>query len=80
MLKNLTPDALDDIGDLLEAILKVCNQFHHDREVDIQDVCYCLIYLGIDCGLENFKKQMDVKSLIKEVWKKVLEIKNQKIK
>lgn len=71
-MNKLNPDQLEDIGDLLDDFAKVSKKYLKDREMEIHDVCYCLLYLGTCIALDDGHTLAEVKDVISKIWKSCL--------
>lgn len=72
LLRKLTPDDLEDLGELLSEYEAMDTHFSGERKVEITDIAYAHLYTGIYLALENIEKPYIAKEFVKIIWNKVI--------
>ena len=68
MLKKLSPDELDDVGDFIEEVCTLSERYYDERETHIEDICFSLLYSAISLGLDKRFTIKEMSCLIERVF------------
>jgi hypothetical protein len=73
MLTRLNPDDLEDVGDFIGDLCDLCDKNMKQRGMCIQDVCFALIFLGIDIAFDGGFSIKEIERLNKETLRLIRE-------
>lgn len=67
MLERLCPDDLEDIGDFIGDLCNLCDKNMKQRDMRLPDVCYSLIFLGMDVAIDAGFTPKEVALMCKQI-------------
>lgn len=73
MLTKLNPDELEDIGDFIGELCDLCDKNMKHREMKLPDVCFALVFLGMDIAFDAGFTLEEIKRLNKETLRLIKE-------
>lgn len=67
MLTRLNPDDLEDVGDFISDLCTLCDKNIKQRDMRLPDVCFSLIFLGMDIAYDAGFTAKDIEQMSKHI-------------